>query len=181
MPKQLKEIKDFVIMVRANKDIKQIRIKKTKKITKFKVRTGYVPITSLPAYIIFHFVFYLFSSGISTQKLIQRQQYWSLIISSVRLLSPHLTLIFASAIITTEDASTLLSLTTPRRFNNCAEPCLRASSLMSMLSTKHHQNDKWKGSLCPIHYFPNIIYTHQLRLAYENCSCGRLWIFLRPN
>ena len=42
MPKQLKEIKDFVTMVRSRKDIKQIRIKKTKKITKFKVRTGYV-------------------------------------------------------------------------------------------------------------------------------------------
>jgi large subunit ribosomal protein L38e len=40
MPKQLKEIKDFVTMVRSRKDIKQIRIKKTKKITKFKVRTG---------------------------------------------------------------------------------------------------------------------------------------------
>ena len=42
MPKQLKEIKDFVTMVRSRKDIKQIRIKKTKKVTKFKVRTGYV-------------------------------------------------------------------------------------------------------------------------------------------
>jgi hypothetical protein len=42
MPKQLKEIKDFVTMVRSRKDIKQIRIKKTNKITKFKVRTGYV-------------------------------------------------------------------------------------------------------------------------------------------
>lgn len=30
-------------MVRSRKDIKQIRIKKTKKVTKFKVRTGYVP------------------------------------------------------------------------------------------------------------------------------------------
>jgi len=29
-------------MVRSRKDIKQIRIKKTKKVTKFKVRTGYV-------------------------------------------------------------------------------------------------------------------------------------------
>ena len=43
MPKQLKEIKDFVTMVRSRQDIKQIRIKKTKRVTKFKVRTGYVP------------------------------------------------------------------------------------------------------------------------------------------
>lgn len=72
MPKQLKEIRDFVTMVRANKDIKQIRIKKTKKITKFKVRTGYVPIPSLSIYIMLRLVYFLFSSEFSTQKLNRR-------------------------------------------------------------------------------------------------------------
>lgn len=49
MPKQLQEIKDFVMMVRSRKDIKHIRVKKNKKnVTKFKVRTGYVPRNSNP-------------------------------------------------------------------------------------------------------------------------------------